>query len=227
MNTHVFAIIAGYLSTACFTFQYLPQAWLNFKRKSVRGFSTSGIIIKHIGASFLFVNSWLNGENYPVILYGLLNVCQHSGFLAQFSIYPSEDKVGSKDSKDSKDIKAENHDPMQGREKFLWWLIFPLLPYVLGIYLPDSITFTNYVKPITQIMSHIPQLKVCYDLKSTSGVAMLSQHLNLIGGLFGLYMCIINPPKTPTTYLIYLNSCFQALSLYAMALYYKRVTSTA
>ena len=41
--------------------RYVPQMWLNFRRKSVKGFSTYGIIIKLIGASFLLVNSYLNG----------------------------------------------------------------------------------------------------------------------------------------------------------------------
>jgi hypothetical protein len=40
-----------------FSVRYLPQAWKNYKRGSVAGFSTSGIILKLIGASFLCVNS--------------------------------------------------------------------------------------------------------------------------------------------------------------------------
>lgn len=44
--------------------RYLPQTWLNFRRKSVKGFSTHGIIIKLFGASFLLVNSYLNGGTH-------------------------------------------------------------------------------------------------------------------------------------------------------------------
>ncbi len=74
-------------------FRYIPQTVYNFKRKSVHGFSTTGIIIKHIGASFLFVNSILlggkfaicvtNEENISVAMYGLCGVVQHSIFMIQ------------------------------------------------------------------------------------------------------------------------------------------------
>jgi len=79
-----FAHVLGILSSICFALQYLPQAYLNFKRKSVKGFSTVGIIIKLIGASFLLLNSFLNGEVASVVFYVLINVVQHSVFILQF-----------------------------------------------------------------------------------------------------------------------------------------------
>jgi len=193
------AHVLGILSSICFALQYLPQAYLNFKRKSVKGFSTIGIIIKLVGASFLLVNSFLNGEAAPVVFYGLINVIQHSIFILQFSIYPSDTSHG---------------------ENYFHWLLFPLIPYVIGLYYPQTLAFTNMVKPITQILSHIPQLKVCTDLKTTSGVSMMSQHFNLVGGIFGLFMCIVIPPVSMLVYFIYGNSVLQAVSIYALALYY-------
>eukprot|EP01113_Clastostelium_recurvatum_P025121 TRINITY_DN3019_c0_g1_i4.p1 TRINITY_DN3019_c0_g1~~TRINITY_DN3019_c0_g1_i4.p1 ORF type:complete len:244 (+),score=70.08 TRINITY_DN3019_c0_g1_i4:78-809(+) len=204
----------GVVSSVCFAFQYIPQAYLNYQRKSVRGFSTTGITLKLIGASFLLANSWLNGETYPVIMYGLLNVMQHSAFMIQFSMYPSDEEHADQ-------TKRLTRDERTGRERFLLWLLFPFLPLLLGQLAPSTMAITNYIKPITQLLSHIPQLKVCYDLASTAGVAMLSQHLNFIGGALGLYMCFVIPPVSSTTYIIYFNSCFQALSLYAMALYFR------
>ena len=65
-------------------------------------------------------------------------------------------------------------------------------------------------------MSHLPQLRVCYQLRTTSGVSMTSQHLNMLGGMAGLFMCLILPPRALSTYLIYANSCAQALSLYVL-----------
>jgi len=185
----------GIVSSICFGIQYLPQTWLNFRRKSVKGFSTHGIIIKLFGASFLLVNSYLNGETFPVICYGLVNVIQHSIFILQFYFYTQE-------------------------SNYLQWLLFPAIPFLIGKNWPETLVFTNTIKPITQILSHVPQLKVCYDLQTTSGVSITSQHLNLVGGLLGMYMCYIIPPVSTMTYLIYVNSIFQALSLYAMALYY-------
>jgi len=189
----------GILSSVFFGLQYLPQAYLNFKRKSVKGFSTHGIIIKLVGASFLLVNSFLNGEAAPVVFYGLVNVVQHSIFILQFSIYPSDSTQ---------------------RENFFHWLLFPVVPYVIGKYLPQTLVFTNSIKPITQVLSHIPQLKVCMDLKTTSGVSMMSQHFNIIGGFFGIFMCVVIPPVSTVVYLIYINSVLQALSIYFLYFWY-------
>jgi len=192
------AKVLGILSSICFALQYLPQTYLNFKRKSVKGFSTLGIIIKLVGASFLLVNSFLNGEAAPVVFYGLINVIQHSVFIFQFSIYQGE----------------------SNRETYFYWLLFPLVPYFVGAYVPESLAYTNVIKPITQVLSHIPQLKVCMDVRTTSGVSMMSQHFNLIGGIFGLFMCVVIPPVSALVYFIYANSVLQALSIYGFALYY-------
>eukprot|EP01120_Amphizonella_sp_Union-15-10_P012288 TRINITY_DN5432_c0_g2_i1.p1 TRINITY_DN5432_c0_g2~~TRINITY_DN5432_c0_g2_i1.p1 ORF type:complete len:236 (-),score=21.80 TRINITY_DN5432_c0_g2_i1:78-785(-) len=196
----VLAYALGIFASFCFTFQYIPQAVLNYKRKSVRGFSTTGIIMKHVGASFLLVNSYLQEETLAVICYGLVNVIQHSLFMFQFSIYGSEEKPGSK--------------------KYLLWLFFPLVPLLLGLFYPITMTGTNSMKPITQVLSHIPQLVECVKLKTTRGVSLPTQHLNFLGGIAGLYMCFVIPPVATTTYLIYLNSIFQALSIYFLAHYY-------
>jgi uncharacterized protein with PQ loop repeat len=82
-----YPLLAGYLAAICFTIQYFPQAILNFQRKSVSGFSTLGIVVKLIGASFLGVNAYLTGESIPTILYGVFNITQHSVFMYQFATY--------------------------------------------------------------------------------------------------------------------------------------------
>jgi uncharacterized protein with PQ loop repeat len=84
------ALTAGFFSTICFTVQYIPQAWLNYKRKSVSGLSTSGILIKLIGASFLGVNAAITGETFPVVLYGMFNIAQHLLFMIQFTLFTNK-----------------------------------------------------------------------------------------------------------------------------------------
>jgi len=188
----------GLIATICFSLQYLPQTFLNWKKKSVVGFSATAIVIKLFGGCFLFVNAWVTGEAYPVVLYGLCNVIQHSYFMFQFYWYKKE--------ADSK--------------KYLSFLCFPLIPIFLWLTIPSTIAYTNSFKPISQVVSHFPQLVVCYQKKSTSGVSMYSQHLNFAGGFAGLIMCFVLPPKANTTYLLYLNSMFQALTLYYLAVIY-------
>jgi uncharacterized protein with PQ loop repeat len=188
-------LISGYLATVCFTFQYIPQIILNYKRKSVSGFSTSGIIIKLVGASFLAINAHLTGEAIPVVLYGLLNIAQHSIFMFQFATYTQ-------------------------KRQFYIWILFPIVPILMGRYLPSTMTITNSAKPLSQIFSHLPQLYLTYEKKSTMGVSMLSQHLNFAGGILGILMYLGIPPVSKYTYLVYINSLFQATSMYVFAVYF-------
>ncbi len=51
-------------------------------------------------------------------------------------------------------------------------------------------------------------------------MSLLSQHLNFLGGLLGIYMCWVIPPKSPMTWLLYSNSIGQALTLYAAFVWY-------
>jgi uncharacterized protein with PQ loop repeat len=182
-------------STLTPSFRYLPQAWKNYQRGSVVGFSTTGIIIKLIGASFLCINSFLLEESLPVLLYGILSLIQHSAFICQFAIYTS-------------------------KRSFLLWLPFPLIPYTLGQLFPASVIYTMSIKPLSQIVSHFPQMWVCYKLRTTGGVSMLTHHLNIVGGICGLVMCSYIPPKGKMTLVMYANSLFQAITIYAMALKY-------
>ncbi|KAF2070928.1 hypothetical protein CYY_007752 [Polysphondylium violaceum] len=187
----------GIFSSICFGVQYLPQMYLNYQRRSVQGFSATGIIIKLIGASFLLINSWLIGESLPVVFYGLINVIQHTIFMFQFSIY----------------------DPAKAT-KYLPWVMFPIIPYLIGYRYPQTMYFTNSIKPITQVLSHLPQVILCYRSKSTLGVSLPSQYLNLFGGVAGVLMCIGIPPVSRITYFIYAFSVVQAISLFLIYFYY-------
>lgn len=257
VTLHTVAQVAGMVASVAFFVQYLPQAWLNYQRKSVKGFSTSSIVIKLIGAAFLFVNATWTGEALPVICYGLFNVMQHSIFMVQFYLYSGEEKKtelpasgptpqlqpghphykpvnnfvtrnigGSEWTWIPKMEWVERMVPTSlskgiGKSHYLLWILFPIVPMLMAMTWPASITYTNSIKPIGQIMSHIPQVIECLKLRTTLGISMSSQHLNLIGGACGLLMCLIIPPVYKTTYLIYFNSVFQAVSTYAIAVYYQ------
>ncbi|ELR20560.1 PQ loop repeat family protein [Acanthamoeba castellanii str. Neff] len=187
----LYAQIAGTIATLLFSVQYLPQTYLNYKRKSVTGFSVSGIIIKLVGSCFLIVNAWASGETWPVVMYGLCNTIQHSIFCVQFSIY-------------------------KNNPNYSLWLFFLLVPALLCGIFPGSMVFTNSIKPITQVISHFPQLQECFSARTTGGVSLMSQLFNLFGGILGVYMCWVIPAKSPMTILLYINSMFQALSLFAL-----------
>lgn len=187
----------GLLASTAFTLQYLPQAIYNWRRKGVRGFSADSIVFKHIGACFLFVNCVLIRERFPVTLYGFFNVLQHSIFLVQFTIY---------------------RQPLQ--LKYMLWICFLAVPFAMGSLWPSSIAYTNTVKPLCQIVSHLPQLRVCIQQRTTAGLSLLTQHLNIFGGLAGLLMCLMAPPASSLTYFLYINSILQAVSVYYLAIKY-------
>ncbi|KAL9642831.1 hypothetical protein ABK040_009906 [Willaertia magna] len=189
------ATFAGYLATLFFTVQYIPQAWLNYKRRSVKGFSSIGIIIKLIGSSYLGVNSFLMGEALSVVLYGAFNILQHLIFIFQFTLFTNQ-------------------------RMYLLCILIPIIPLFCGHYYPESIQYSNLIKPLSQITSHIPQLIVTWQAQSTEGVSLASQHLNLFGGIAGIYMYSIFTPKSFFTRLVYWNSMLQAISLYVLAVYF-------
>ncbi|KAJ5080444.1 pq loop repeat family protein [Anaeramoeba ignava] len=191
------ACFSGLIASILFAFQYLPQTFLNYKNKSVKGFSTTGIIIKLIGSSFLLINSFLNEEAYPVVLYGLFNVIQHSTFMVQFSIY-------------------------ENKKEYLIWILFPIIPLSLGTIYPSSKSITNMIKPLSQVLSHFPQLLLSYKLKNTYGASIMSQHLNFFGGILGMFMVLIIPPSSNATYFVYFNSLFQSISFYSLAIYFNQ-----
>jgi uncharacterized protein with PQ loop repeat len=113
-NVPAIALAAGFFSTICFTVQYIPQAWLNYKRKSISGLSTTGILIKLIGASFLGINAAITGETFPVVLYGLFNIAQHMLFMIQFTLFTN-------------------------KNIYLVYCLVPSLPYIFATWFPGSI----------------------------------------------------------------------------------------
>jgi hypothetical protein len=168
--------------------------------KPVNNFVTRNMSVGSEGGGFMNLGLWSGGSG------------SGGGWMSN-KVDWMKDKVKS---------GAERLDSALGtKSHFLLWILFPIIPLLLAILYPASITYTNSIKPIGQIMSHIPQVVECLRLRTTLGISMSSQHLNFLGGACGLLMCFIIPPIYSTTYLIYFNSVFQAVSTYAIAAYYR------
>mmetsp|Transcript_27846 Transcript_27846/g.54844 ORF Transcript_27846/g.54844 Transcript_27846/m.54844 type:complete len:229 (+) Transcript_27846:39-725(+) len=190
------AYALGMTSTVLFSLVYFPQMALNYSRKHTDGFSETSMIIKLVGGAFLLVNASFVGEPFPVIAYGLFGLSMYSILLGQIAYY--------------------------NKRYFLfgWIFLFPLLPLAMAVLFPESMTVTNSFKPLTQIGSHLAQLKMVWDKQTASGVALTSQHINWIGAWFGLYMCYVLQPKNTSTWFLYYNSVFQAGSFYAAVFWF-------
>jgi uncharacterized protein with PQ loop repeat len=224
------ADVLGYIASFCFTMHYIPQTFHNWKRKNMFGFSALGVVIKLIGAAFLAVNSYFLNQPTSVVLYGFFNVAQHSFFMIQFSLYPAimakEDREGEQEKRESLDkgegaVINEGEREQKGNPAYLVWLLFPIIPLFFAYVFPSSLDITSYMKPLSQIISQIPQLVECIKYRTTSAISFLSVHLGLVGGLAGLYMCYVF--ELPLSiWLIYIDAILlQALSFYLLAFWYK------
>jgi uncharacterized protein with PQ loop repeat len=194
--------VLGTISTLCATVQYLPQLWMNYSRRSTAGFSPRSIIIKLVGASFQCANTYLMHQPLATFFYGFFNLVTHCAFLLQFSIYPGD-------------------NPEAPRPNYLLYCLFAIVPLLIGWVFPATLALTSAIKPLSQIFSHIPQLMLSIEKRSSVGVSVNSQWLNIVCGISGLWMlAILETPVAATTWMIYWNSLLQALSLFAVAVYY-------
>ncbi|EAY03318.1 hypothetical protein TVAG_173630 [Trichomonas vaginalis G3] len=164
-------------------------------RESVEGFSLSSITLKLIGSAFLCINSLYNGSGFPLFLYGFLNTIEHCLFLFQFFRY-------------GKVLYA----PLLS--------LIVVIPYLICIFSPKLIPITDLVKPVTQFISHIPQLISCITRKTTLNVSIYSQHLHFIGSFLGCIMLILEENYNITNWILYGNTFIQAFSIYFLAAWY-------
>eukprot|EP00760_Papus_ankaliazontas_P012536 PhM_4_TR15350/c0_g1_i1/m.42809 len=188
-ETTFFADVFGYLATFLFFVQYIPQISLNLRRKTVRGFSTLSIVIKMFGASFFMANYLLIMERWPTTLYSIICTGQYTVLILQAAYF-------------DKHFFA------------LSVLIAPFASFLISSSFPATMQYTTVLKPITQVLSHIPLLHLCYKERSVRGVSMPSMHLNACGGISGMIMCCLVATKSRWTFAVYLNSFLQAVTVY-------------
>eukprot|EP01060_Flectonema_neradi_P024723 TRINITY_DN33606_c0_g1_i1.p1 TRINITY_DN33606_c0_g1~~TRINITY_DN33606_c0_g1_i1.p1 ORF type:complete len:218 (+),score=10.15 TRINITY_DN33606_c0_g1_i1:268-921(+) len=187
----------GYISTISFFFQYLPQMIKNYNRKTTEGFSTSAMVVKLLGASFLCFNNALDGERGFVLLYGIISMCQYLIMIGQAAMYSG---------------------PMSG-----WFLLLIPLPVLLVSFaMPDSRPITTGLKPASQIIGHLLLLKECIRIRSVRGISLISHGQNLLGGCCGIIAILLVPAKSAWTLLLYVNSTAQATSIFALNWWYKK-----
>ena len=159
-----------------------------------------------INITALNVKLTTGSETFSVISYGLFNVLQHSTFMLQWVLNDWYDGDTDRYSQ----IHALRRDPRDERQFQL--LVVARVPTrashtrtalsehdqyvshraVLGsdwqaTHVIYFAALTNSFKPIAQVLSHLPQLAECIKLKTTMGCSLMSQHINFVGGLLGLF----------------------------------------
>lgn len=196
MDSHSLALSAGMASGILFFIVYIPQILLNIQKKSTGGLSLTSMFIKISGGGFMLINCMLVGEAFPVQVSGALSFLIYSMLIMQIARYNNRMNLA------------------------LIPLSFVMVPYLLGSLFPSTIPLTNLIKPSTQIFSHLAQLLLFYQRKTVKGYALDGQHFNFLGAACGSYMCLVIPPKSSSTWMLYINSFLQAFSVYLFVLYY-------
>eukprot|EP00759_Apiculatamorpha_spiralis_P033368 PhF_6_TR34691/c0_g1_i1/m.50483 len=196
LDRHFAADFMGYTATFLFFIQYLPQILLTHRRKTVKGFSTTSVVIKMIGASFFMTNYLILGERWPTTLYGIICTTQYAVMIAQAGLY-------------------------ERRPTVLAIIFMPIPCVLISSYFPTTMAYTTVLKPLTQVLSHVPLLYGCIREGSVKGISMTSMHLNAAGGLLGIGMCLLVEMKSPWTMAIYVNSFLQAATVYVLWFMYR------
>lgn len=83
--------------------------------------------------------------------------------------------------------------------------------------MPSLISYTDLIKPITQLIGHIPQLLSCIYRRSTTCISIVGEHLHFIGSVFGFLMLVITQNFNLSRWILYGNTFFQAISIYLVA----------
>jgi hypothetical protein len=190
-----YAIVLGDLSTLCFFLDSVPQFFFNLQRRSVHGFSLTSVLFEVVGSSFLWINSVYREAPLSVVLYGFVNTVQNFGFLVQFYVYAK-------------------------RAKPLFFLACPIVPIVICEHFHSFMKYTDLVKPLTQLVSNIPQLVACMRVGTTTGLSFIGQHLHLAGSIVGFMTLILDQNFSGRTWLLYVSSFAQTYSIYALAAWF-------
>lgn len=145
------ADVCGTLAMLCATLQYVPQLMLNRNRRSVDGLSFQTVVLKHIGACFLFANSAVIHENVMVVFHGLGTVIMLTLLILQFAAYRGPKHSTSKQTHgdhpelplDSAPHECSTATPLpemlRNYSEYVVWLAFPFATLLLSLIFPATV----------------------------------------------------------------------------------------
>lgn len=190
-----FASLLGNLAAITYFLCNIPQIYLNFKRRSTKGFSNTFVIMRVFSLSFLVSNSAVEKHPFPIQLSGILLLFTSIVSAIQIAIY-------------------------NRYFVFLLWLTVPIYVMFISYSWPTTIEYTKWINPTISLVSYIPLLYTCIISQTTNGISIFAQHLNFIGSLFGLLMCQISDYCLLVNWVFYFIGIVQASLVYCVALYF-------
>lgn len=189
-----FGTWCGNLSAILFFLVELPQIILNFKRKSTEGFSSLAVIFRLFGLSFQFSFGIKGGLPVPTFIAACFLIIENIIFIFQFAYY-------------------------QKKKLYLLSILLVFIGITINSIFPSSINVTKWFYSAIQVIGYIPYIMTILSVGSTLGISLLGQHLNFIGFILGVLMCVLSTtPSDTITWLFYLLSGFQASSVFIIAM---------
>ena len=121
----------GNLSAFIYFLCNFPQLYLNFKRRSTKGFSNTFVIMKIFGLSFLVANSAVEELPFPIQLAGILLLFTSVISTIQIAVY-------------------------NRYYSFLLWLSLPFIVLIISYSCPNTIEYSKWINPAISLISYIP-----------------------------------------------------------------------
>ncbi|OHS99149.1 PQ loop repeat family protein [Tritrichomonas foetus] len=186
----------GNLSALTYFLLNFPQLYMNFRRRSTRGFSSLFVLLRLFSISFHLANNTVLRAQFPVLLSGFLLLLTTILYVLQIAFYCENNRL------------------------FLLWLIMPFVIFYISFSFPHTIVFTQWIMPSVSLISYIPLVAACFQSGTTYGISVFSQHLNLLGSIFGILMCLVGQMCSNSGLSFYLIGVSQALIVYTAAAYF-------
>lgn len=172
-----------------------PQLYINFRRRSTVGFSSTFVVMKLFSISFQVANAAVKNSPFPIQLSGILLLLTSDIYVLQVSFY--------------------NHN-----KPFLLWFLMSFAVFFISYTWPSTITLTQWILPSFSLISYIPFLYTCYTAGTTLGISVFAQHLNFLGSILGLLMCLLAHTCTFVNWCFYLIGVIQASMVYIVAIHF-------
>ena len=185
----------GNVATVLSILQNIPQILLNRKRRSTVGFSHLTVYIRFLGLSFLLSSSIFLGMQGTLIIFVIANLLVSYVFLYQFATYDGESWT------------------------FALW-VFPVVAFLLGLLVPKSLPFTQWINTATQLVGLFPYMYEIIKCETTAGVSMTYHHMNFVASLFGVVSCGLSVSCRVVEWCVHGGPLFWSICVFILALCY-------
>ena len=192
----------SYLGLACWLgniagitgfIENIPQIILNFRRKSLKGFSALSVIIRIFSTTFTIMTRVLYKPHVSILFSACLVQFENFIVIVQFLIYE--------------------------KQKWCWTgFIAPLPGILISLLWPASFLFTQYVPAICLVLNFIPFYITILRAHTTMGISMIGLTIGYIAAGLGILSCSIQCTCDTISWIFYLSDVIICDIIYVTAM---------